>query len=115
MYKVKVIRGKRREKNENYKAIWDLYVNNAVCDKTTLASVTGDMSEAEFGTGKAVFYQNGTWEYANLTGEEKSALACGIENCWAVNSKASYDGRTVWSYSVSECKRIGKCILWSSQ
>lgn len=99
---------------ENYKAIWDLYVNNAVCDKTTLASVTGDMSEAEFGTGKAVFYQNGTWEYANLTGEEKgykmnpedltmipiyigvegeekSALACGIENCWAVNSKASIE------------------------
>ena len=97
---------------DNFKAIWDLYVNNATCDKTTLATATGDMSEDEFGTGKAVFYQNGTWEYSNLTGEEKgykmnpedltmipiyigvdgeekSALACGTENCWAVNSKAS--------------------------
>ena len=97
---------------DNFKAIWDLYVNNATCDKTTLATATGDMSEDEFGTGKAVFYQNGTWEYSNLTGdekgykmnpedltmipiyigvdgEEKSALACGTENCWAVNCKAS--------------------------
>ena len=64
----------------------------------------------EFGEGKAVFYQNGTWEYANLTGEkfgmdpadlvmipiyigvegeEDAGLACGTENCWAVNSQAS--------------------------
>ena len=97
---------------DNYKAIWDLYINNATCEPTALATATGDMALDEFGTGKAVFYQNGTWEYANLTGEEKgykmnpedltmipiyvgvegeeaSALACGTENCWAVNSKAS--------------------------
>lgn len=97
---------------DNYKAIWDLYINNATCAPTALATATGDMALDEFGTGKAVFYQNGTWEYANLTGEEKgykmnpedltmipiyvgvegeeaSALACGTENCWAVNSKAS--------------------------
>ncbi len=94
---------------DNYKAIWDLYINNATCDPSELATKTGDESEAEFGEGKAVFYQNGTWEYANLTtkfgmkaedlamipiyvnvaGEEKSALACGTENCWAVNKKAS--------------------------
>lgn len=93
----------------NYKDIWDLYINNATCAPTELASKTGDEAEAEFGTGKAVFYQNGTWEYANLTGnfgmnpddlamipiycgvagEENSALCCGTENCWAVNSKAS--------------------------
>ena len=97
---------------DNFKQIWDLYVNNATVDKTQLATATGDMSEAEFGKGEAVFYQNGTWEYSNLTGEEKgfkmnpedltmipiycgvegeekSALACGTENCWAVNCKAS--------------------------
>lgn len=94
---------------DNFKAIWDLYINNATCAPSELATKTGDESEAEFGQGKAVFYQNGTWEYANLTtkfgmnpedlamipiyvgvtGEEKSALACGTENCWAVNSKAS--------------------------
>ena len=97
---------------ENYKNIWDLYINNTTIDKNALATATGDMSLDEFGTGKAVFYQNGTWEYANLTGEEKgylmnpedltmlpiyigvegeekSALACGTENCWAVNSQAA--------------------------
>ena len=65
----------------------------------------------EFGEGKAVFYQNGSWEFANLTGEEKgfkmnpedlamipiycgvegeeqSGLCCGTENCWAVNKNA---------------------------
>ena len=94
---------------DNYKAIWDLYINNATCAPADLAAKTGDESEAEFGEGKAVFFQNGTWEYANLTdkfgmnpddlamipiyvgveGEEASALACGTENCWAVNAKAS--------------------------
>ena len=94
---------------DNFKNIWDLYINNATCDASELATKTGDESEAEFGEGKAVFYQNGTWEYANLTtkfgmnpedlvmlpiyvgvdGEEKAALCCGTENCWAVNKKAS--------------------------
>lgn len=94
---------------DNYKNIWDLYINNATCAATELSSKTGDEAEAEFGNGQAVFYQNGTWEYSNLTGtfgmnpdelamipiycgvsgEENSALCCGTENCWAVNSKAS--------------------------
>lgn len=94
---------------DNYKNVWDLYINNATCPASELSSKTGDEAEAEFGNGQAVFYQNGTWEYANLTGtfgmnpddlamipiycgvsgEENSALCCGTENCWAVNSKAS--------------------------
>ncbi len=92
-----------------YKNIWDLYITNASTDPAQLATATGDMAEAEFGEGKAAFYQNGTWEYSNLTGtfgmkdedlamipiycgvegEEKAGLACGTENCWAVNSQAS--------------------------
>jgi raffinose/stachyose/melibiose transport system substrate-binding protein len=94
---------------DNYKDIWDLYINNATCQPSELASKTGDEAEAEFGNGQAVFYQNGTWEYTNLVdtygmasedlamipiycgvdGEENSALSCGTENCWAVNKKAS--------------------------
>ena len=97
----------------NYKNIWDLYMNNATCAPSELAAKTGDESRAEFANGKAVFFQNGTWEYSNLTdasamgfsmdpaklamipiycgveGEEKAGLACGTENCWAVNAKAS--------------------------
>jgi len=94
---------------ENYKNIWDLYINNSATDPKQLASATGDQAEAEFGEGKAVFYQNGSWEYANLTGkyamspdsltmipiycgvagEENAAVCAGTENHWAVNSKAS--------------------------
>ena len=93
---------------DNYRNIWDLYINNASIATTSLPTATGDMSSGEFKEGKAVFYQNGTWEYAGLVdagipaenlamipiycgveGEDKAGLACGTENCWAVNAKAS--------------------------
>lgn len=95
---------------DNYKAIWDLYTTDSDTTGAALTTATGDQAEAEFGEGKAVFYQNGSWEYANLTGadkfgmnpddlamipiycgvdgEENSGLCCGTENCWAVNKKA---------------------------
>ena len=92
----------------NYKNIWDLYMNNATCAPSELAAKTGDESRAEFANGKAVFFQNGTWEYSGLIdagmtddqlamipiycgvdGEENAALCSGTENCWAINSKAS--------------------------
>ena len=92
-----------------FKNIWDLYITDSATDPADLYSATGDQAEAEFGEGKAVFYQNGTWEYANLTGtfgmypedlamipiycgvdgEEEAGLCAGTENCWAVNCKAS--------------------------
>ena len=91
-----------------YQNIWDLYINNSTCTGAELTSKTGDESRAEFMEGKAVFYQNGTWEYATLIengmtddqlamipiycgvdGEENAALCSGTENCWAVNSQAS--------------------------
>ena len=92
---------------DNFKNIWDLYINNTTCAGTELTGKTGDNSKADFTEGKAVFYQNGTWEYAGLIeagmkaedlqmipiycgveGEAKAALCCGTENCWAVNAKA---------------------------
>ncbi len=92
----------------NFKNIWDLYINNSTCAGNELSTKTGDASKADFTEGKAVFYQNGSWEYAGLIdagmkaenlamipiycgveGEEKAALCCGTENCWAVNAKAS--------------------------
>lgn len=94
---------------DNYKQIWDLYVNNSTCAPAELTTKTGDESEAEFGEGKAVFFQNGTWEFNNLTtkfnmnpddlvmipiycgveGEADSGLCTGSENFWVVNSKCS--------------------------
>ena len=74
---------------DNFKNVWDLYTTDSATTGAALTTATGDASEAEFGQGKAVFYQNGSWEYANLTGEEKAGLCCGTENCWAVNKNAS--------------------------
>ena len=95
---------------DNYRKIWDLYITDSAQDPTSLTTATGDQAEAEFGEGKAVFYQNGTWEWAALTadkfsmnpdditmipiycdvaGEEKAGLCSGTENCLAVNSQAS--------------------------
>ena len=95
---------------DNFRNIWDLYITDSAADPTALSTATGDQSEAEFGEGKAVFYQNGTWEYAALTadkfnlnpdeiamipiycgvdGEEKAGLCAGTENCWAINNESS--------------------------
>ena len=96
-----------------FKNIWDLYITDSATDPANLYSATGDQAEAEFGEGKAAFYQNGTWEYANLTGtygmdpknlamipiycgvegEQEAGLCAGTENCWAVNAKASEENQ----------------------
>ncbi len=91
-----------------YKNIWDLYITDSAADPNKLATYTGDSATQEFTSGKAVFFQNGTWMYADLVGagmkpeelamlpiycgvegEEKAAVCAGTENCWAVNAKAS--------------------------
>lgn len=95
---------------DNYRQIWDLYINNATCEPGLLSTKTADDSTAEFVTGQAVFYQNGTWEYNNILeqggeelaskldiipiyigvdGEDKQGLCIGTENYWCVNAKAS--------------------------
>ncbi len=93
---------------DNYKQIWDLYINNGTCKPADLAGKTGDDAENEFADGKAVFFQNGSWEYKNLTDkgmtddqlamipiyigagdEAKQGLCTGTENYWCVNSEAS--------------------------
>ena len=52
---------------DNYKNIFDLYINNSTCDPKELSSKTADDSRNEFLDGKAVFYQNGSWEYSALS------------------------------------------------
>ena len=105
---------------DNFKAIWDLYTTDSATTGAALTTATGDQAEAEFGKGEAVFYQNGTWEYSNLTGtfgmnpddlamipiycgvegEEKAGLCSGTENCWAVNKEAAPE--RVWSLPLQE-------------
>ncbi len=93
---------------DNYKAIWDLYINNATCEPALLASKTGNDAVAEFVGEKAVFYQNGTWAwndisalgaenltmipiYIGVEGEENQGLCTGTENYWCVNAEADQE------------------------
>ena len=91
---------------DNYRQIWDLYINNATCEPSMLSTKTADDATAEFVTEEAVFYQNGTWEFNNIIdvgeenlgvlpiyigveGEEEQGVCTGTENYWCVNAKAS--------------------------
>lgn len=91
---------------DNYRQIFDLYINNATCDGKELAAKTGDDARNEFLAKEAVFFQNGSWEYNDLSkelgddalamlpiyigvGDEKNQGLCtGTENYWCVNSQA---------------------------
>ena len=94
---------------DNYRAMWDLYINNTTCDPKELTAKTGDDSRNEFLAGEAVFFQNGSWEYGSLTAEgaytdedlvmipiyvgagdeAKQGLCTGTENFWCVNAFAA--------------------------
>ena len=93
---------------DNYRDIFDLYINNSTCEGKDLSGKTGDDSRNEFTAKKAVFFQNGSWEYNNLikagltdddlvmipiyvgAGDEANQGLCtGTENYWCVNKDAS--------------------------
>ena len=92
---------------DNYRQIWDLYINNSTCDPAELSAKTGDDSRNEFLNGEAVFFQNGSWEYGSLSAvyadddlvmlpiyvgagdEANQGLCTGTENYWCVNADAS--------------------------
>ena len=86
---------------DNYRNIWNLYINNSTTSSKQLSTKTGDDAVAEFVTEKAVFYQNGTWAYSDIAdlgddnlgmlpiyigadGEENQGLCTGTENYWCV-------------------------------
>ena len=90
---------------DNYRDIWNLYINNATCDPAELSAKTGNDAVTEMVDGKAVFYQNGTWAagdlaaivddltmiplYIGVGDEANQGLCTGSENYWCVNSQAS--------------------------
>lgn len=93
---------------DNFKQIFDLYITDSTCAPTLLSGKTGEDAASEFALGEAVFYQNGTWAYNDIKGndvadedlgmlpiyigvdgEENQGLCTGSENYWCVNSKAS--------------------------
>ncbi len=96
---------------ENFKNIFDLYINNSITKPTLLGSKTVTDSMAEFALGQVAMVQNGNWGwgqiagvdgnvvaeddvkfmpiYTGVTGEENQGLCTGTENFWCINSKAS--------------------------
>lgn len=98
---------------DNFKNIFDLYINNSVTKGALLGSKTVTDSMAEFALGQVAMVQNGNWAwgqinevdgnvvkaedikfmpiYTGVTGEEKQGLAIGTENYFAINSKVSAD------------------------
>ena len=97
--------------SDNFKNIFDLYINNSTCEPALLGSKTVSDSMAEFALGKAAMVQNGNWGwsqiakvdgntvkeddvkfmpiYTGVEGEEKQGLCIGTENYFSINSKAS--------------------------
>ena len=90
---------------DQYKNVFDLYITDSTCDGSELSAKTADDSRNEFVNGDAVFYQNGSWEYAELAktysddemamipiyfgvDDENEGLATGTENYWCVTSEA---------------------------
>ena len=96
---------------DQYKNIFDLYINNSTCEPTLLGSKTVSDSMAEFALGKCAMVQNGNWGwsqiaevegntvkaedvkfmpiYTGVEGEEKQGLCIGTENFFSINSQAS--------------------------
>ena len=93
---------------DNYRDIFDLYINNSTCAPDELEYMTGDDALNEFCNREAVFYQNGSWAYGDLKrgnlqdseltmipiyigigDEANQGLCTGTENYWCVNKNAS--------------------------
>ncbi|WP_099469073.1 ABC transporter substrate-binding protein [Konateibacter massiliensis] len=96
---------------DNYKNIFDLYINNSTVAPTLLGAKTVDDSMAEFALGKCAMVQNGNWAwsqingvdgnivkaesikylpiYTGVAGEENQGLCVGTENYFAINSQVS--------------------------
>lgn len=96
---------------ENFKNIFDLYINNSTCEPALLGSKTVTDSMAEFALGQCAMVQNGNWAwsqisgvegntvaeedvkflpiYVGVEGEENKGLAIGTENFFSINSQAS--------------------------
>ena len=97
--------------SDNYRNLFDLYVNNSITEKTLLGSKSTNDSMAEFALGKVAMVQNGNWAwsqissvegnkvkeenikflplYTGVEGESNQGLCIGTENYLAINKNVS--------------------------
>ncbi len=96
--------------SENYRQLFDLYLNNSTVDRKMLGSKITDESMAEFALGQCAMVQNGSWAwsqissvsgntvtaenirmlpiYMGIEGEDDQGLCIGTENFLCINSNA---------------------------
>ncbi len=96
--------------SDNFKNIFDLYINNSTTDKKQLGTLDVTSSMAEFALGKCAMVQNGNWGasqilgvsgnkvsaedikfmpvYMGIPGEESMGICIGTENFFCINEKA---------------------------
>lgn len=99
--------------SDNFKNIFDLYLNNSTVEPAMTGSKTVDDSMAEFALGEAAMVQNGNWAYSQIEGvsgntvapedvsflpiyigadgEETQGLCIGTENYFWINKNSSED------------------------
>lgn len=97
--------------SDNFKNIFDLYLNNSITSKNLLGTKQVADSMAEFALGQTAMVQNGNWAwsqisdvqgntvkaedvkfmpiYTGMSGEETQGLCIGTENFFAINKEAS--------------------------
>jgi raffinose/stachyose/melibiose transport system substrate-binding protein len=120
---------------DNFKNIFDLYLNNSVTDPKLLGSKSVDDSMAEFALGNSAMVQNGNWAwgqisgvdgnvvkaedvkflpiYTGMPGEEKQSISVGTENFFAINKQVSPEKQKLaedfiyWLYS----SKAGKAFV----
>ncbi len=120
--------------NENYKQLFDLYLDNSLTAKGLVAAKTDSDSMAEFALGQCAMVQNGNWAAAQILGvagnvvasedikflplymgldnEESYGLNIGTENYLCINKMASAEAQAnadkflTWLYSSETGKKI---------
>ncbi|MFV0502471.1 MAG: ABC transporter substrate-binding protein [Lachnospirales bacterium] len=97
--------------SNEYKNIFDLYLNNSLIEPAMVSSKSVNDSMAEFALGKVAMVQNGNWGwgqiagvegnvvkeenvkflpiYTGIEGEENQGLCVGTENFFSINSQIS--------------------------
>lgn len=119
---------------ENFRNIFDLYLNNSGTAKGLLGNKSVDDSMTEFALGQVAMVQNGNWAwgqisdvqgntvseedvrflpiYTGMQGEENQGICIGTENFIAVNSKVSAENQAAslafleWLFSSEEGKNF---------
>ena len=119
---------------ENFKKVFDLYINNSVTDKKLLGSKSVTDSMAEFALGNCAMVQNGNWAwsqikdvagnkvkeenikfmpiYTGVEGEETQGLCIGTESFICINKNATDEQQKLaedflyWLYSSETGKKL---------